>query len=135
MTTPRTSARRVAQLRAQLEDKRRQLTAGLNDLKRDVRAGGDSTRPADGQDLGDADHRDDLDLALLQIRGETLAGIDQALRRLDAGTYGTCGECGNAIASERLRALPFAARCKPCEEAREAAAASRRSAASVRIGF
>ena len=118
MNKPRRSARRILQLRALLEDRRRQLTAGLTDLIRDVRAGSDNT--TDGQDGVDADHRDDLDLTVLQMRGETLARIDAALRRLDAGTYGTCGDCGQPIAAGRLRALPFAARCRPCEEAREA---------------
>ena len=55
------------------------------------------------------------------MRGETLARIDAALRRLEAGTYGVCGDCDQPIAAERLRALPFAAGCRPCEEAREAA--------------
>jgi DnaK suppressor protein len=128
MNKPRRSARRVTQLRALLEDRRRELTAGVTDLMRDVRASGDHTRVTDGQDGVDAEHRDDLDLALLQMRGETLARIDAALRRLDAGTYGTCGDCDQPIAAERLRALPFAARCRPCEAAREARVAPRRSA-------
>ena len=97
---------------------------------RDVRARSEHTRAADGQDGADVEHRDDLDLALLQMRGETLARIDAALRRLEAGTYGICGDCDQLIASERLRALPFAARCRACEEAREAAAPPRRSASA-----
>ena len=105
-----------------------QLTAGAHRLMRDVRARNDNTRVTDGQDGVDAEHRDDLDLALLQMRGETLARIDAALRRLDAGTYGICGDCDQPIAAERLRALPFAARCRACEEAREAAATPARSA-------
>jgi RNA polymerase-binding transcription factor len=125
-----TSTRRTAQLRALLEDRRRQLTAGVTDLMRDVRARSENTRAADGQDGVDGEHRDDLDLALLQMRGETLARIDAALRRLEAGTYGICGDCNQPIASERLRALPFAARCRPCEETREAAATPRKSAAA-----
>lgn len=128
MAKRRTSARRAAQLRALLEDKRRQLTAGVTDLMRDVRERSDNTRVTDGQDGVDAEHRDDLDLALLQMRGETVARIDAALRRLEAGTYGICADCDQPIASERLGALPFAARCRPCEEAREAAAMPRRSA-------
>jgi DnaK suppressor protein len=128
MKKPKTSGRRAGQLRALLEDKRRQLTAGLTDLMRDVRERSDNTRVTDGQDGVDAEHRDDLDLALLQMRGETLARIDAALRRLEAGTYGICGDCDQAISRDRLQALPFAARCRPCEEAREAATTPRRSA-------
>jgi len=126
MKKPKTSSRRTAQLRSLLEDRRRELTAGVNDLMRDVRSRHEHTRVPDAQDGVDAEHRDDLDLALLQMRGETLARIDAALRRLEAGTYGVCGDCNQPIASERLRALPFASRCLPCEQAREAAATSRR---------
>ena len=128
MKKPKTSSRRTAQLRALLEDRRRALTAGVTDLMRDVRTRTENTRGPDAQDGVDAEHRDDLDLALLQMRGETLSRIDAALRRLEAGTYGICGDCEQPIASERLMALPFAARCRPCEEAREAAAAPKRSA-------
>jgi DnaK suppressor protein len=128
MKKPTTSSRRTAQLRALLEDRRRALTAGVTDLMRDVRTRTENTRVPDAQDGVDAEHRDDLDLALLQMRGETLARIDAALRRLEAGTYGICGDCDGPIASERLGALPFAVRCRPCEEAREAAATPRRSA-------
>ena len=130
MAKPRTTAHRAMQLRTILEDRRQQLTNGLTDLLRDVRTRTDDARITDGHDGVDGQHRDDLDLALLQMRGETLARIDAALRRLEAGVYGVCGDCDQLIASERLRALPFAARCRPCEEAREAAATSRRSAAA-----
>ena len=131
MKKPKTSTRRTAQLRALLEEKRRELTIGLADLMRDVRTRSENARASDGQDGVDAEHRDDLDLALLQMRGETLARIDAALRRLEAGSYGVCGDCNQPIASERLRALPFAARCRPCEEAREAATPQRSAPAKA----
>ncbi|GHD48737.1 TraR/DksA family transcriptional regulator [Mycetocola manganoxydans] len=43
--------------------------------------------------------------------------IQSALRRLDAGTYGLCGKCGNAIPAGRLDAVPFAASCLGCQDA------------------
>jgi DnaK suppressor protein len=55
------------------------------------------------------------------MKSETLTKIDAALRRLEEGTYGDCFECGDQISEARLRALPFAVRCKDCEEARETA--------------
>ena len=61
----------------------------------------------------------DIDLALLQMRAETVARIDASLVRLAAGQYGRCVECEQAIAERRLRALPFALRCQTCEEKRE----------------
>jgi len=64
----------------------------------------------------DDDGRQGLDLTLLEMRSSTLTAIDEALRRLDAGRYGFCHECDRPIAERRLRALPFAVRCRECEE-------------------
>jgi len=58
--------------------------------------------------------------------------VDAALRRLEEGTYGDCFECGDEIAEARLRALPFAVRCKDCEEARETAERRERMAQQKR---
>ena len=44
----------------------------------------------------------------------TVADIDEALARLDAGSYGRCAACATAIPDERLRAVPWAALCVPC---------------------
>ncbi len=46
----------------------------------------------------------------------TLAEIDAALARIDAGTYGTCVHCGEAIPTERLEFRPFAAGCVTCHQ-------------------
>jgi DnaK suppressor protein len=45
---------------------------------------------------------------------QTVREIDDALRRIDAGVYGNCVECGNPIPRERLDAVPWAALCVPC---------------------
>ena len=55
------------------------------------------------------------------MKAETVARIDAALRRLDQGGHGDCVECGEKISIERLTALPFALRCRDCEESREKA--------------
>ena len=61
------------------------------------------------------DPQDDLEFALIQMKAETAKKISDALLRLEEGTYGLCFECGEQIAQPRLRALPFALRCKDCE--------------------
>jgi DnaK suppressor protein len=61
------------------------------------------------------------------MKAETLQKINEALARLEDGKYGFCFECGDEIAEQRLRALPFAVRCKDCEEAREVAEQRERS--------
>jgi len=71
------------------------------------------------RESSEADIQEDIELALIQMKSETLAKVDDALARLEQGTYGNCFECGEEIAEKRLRALPFAVRCKDCEEHKE----------------
>jgi RNA polymerase-binding protein DksA len=52
--------------------------------------------------------------ALLEQAEAHLAEITQALERLDAGTYGTCAQCGGPIGAERLRARPAVRTCITC---------------------
>ena len=73
----------------------------------------------DQGESSEVDIQDGIGFALIQMKAETLDKIDTALQRLGEGTYGDCVECGAEIAEPRLRALPFAVRCKDCEEARE----------------
>ncbi len=75
----------------------------------------------DEAESSEAEIQDDIDFALLQMKAETLKKIRKALARLEEGSCGYCYECGEEIAEQRLRALPFAVRCKGCEEVREAA--------------
>src|SRR5690349_18377740 len=52
--------------------------------------------------------------ALLAAARERIAEVDEALHRIDTGTYGTCERCGSPIAPERLSARPFARTCITC---------------------
>jgi RNA polymerase-binding protein DksA len=52
--------------------------------------------------------------ALLAAARQRITEVDDALARLDAGTYGVCEQCGRPIAPERLAARPFARRCITC---------------------
>ncbi|MGM7672210.1 TraR/DksA family transcriptional regulator [Microbacterium sp. A93] len=45
-----------------------------------------------------------------------LQQVDDAIARMDAGTYGVCTSCGRRIPVARLRVRPFAERCVPCAE-------------------
>jgi DnaK suppressor protein len=59
------------------------------------------------------------DLAVLQTLDRTLRQIDAALARLHAGAYGACSSCSEPIPLARLRAVPFATQCVPCQEQSE----------------
>ena len=113
------AASRIAELTHMLTERRRELQDDVRSRMRDGRA----RRSTDGHDdleQSEADTQGDIAFALLQMRAATLARIDEALGRLDRGTYGTCTECQSEIPARRLRALPFAVRCQGCEERREA---------------
>jgi len=66
-----------------------------------------------------------MDFALMEMESETLRKIDDALLRLDEGTYGVCSECDESISEMRLKALPFASLCRDCQEQAEESEAAR----------
>ena len=132
---------RYTELKKMLEERRSELQAAVQGKMRDVRAestwGGKLNEVLDAVESSEADIQEDLEFALIQMKSETLNKVVDALARLDQGDYGNCFECGEEIAEKRLRALPFAVRCKDCEEAKEVAerrerqVAQRRGAASL----
>jgi len=87
----------------------------------------------DAVESSEADIQEDIEFALIQMKSETLNKINDALGRLEQGQYGNCFECGEEISEKRLRALPFAVRCKDCEEAREVAEQRERQMAARRV--
>ena len=135
--TPRS---RYSDLKQMLDERRREIQAEVQGKMRDVRAAGEGGRLNDVFDAvesSEADIQEDIEFALIQMKSETLNKINDALARLEQGDYGYCFDCGEEIAEKRLRALPFAVRCKDCEEAKENAEqrerllAQRRGASSL----
>ena len=123
-TTKRRKMRqdRYDELKAILEERRHEIIGEVQHKMRDVRNEGAAvTRQGvrDEAESSEAEIQDDIEFALLQMKAETLTKITEALSRLEEGSYGYCYECGEEVAEQRLRALPFAVRCKDCEEARE----------------
>ncbi|MGH9382758.1 MAG: TraR/DksA family transcriptional regulator [Vicinamibacterales bacterium] len=116
-----------------LRGRRRELAHEVQGKIRDARIDSIKEREVlDQAESSEVDIQDEINFALLQMKAETLSRIDAALRRLEEGTYGKCFECGDGIAEPRLRALPFAVRCKDCEEARETAEQRQRIVAQRR---
>jgi len=126
---------RYVELKRILEERRREILAQVQEKMRDVRAEGgigEGQGVLDAAESSEADIQDDIEFALIQMKSETLNRIEEALARLDEGTFGNCFECGDEISERRLRALPFAVRCKDCEEARELAERRERMSTSRR---
>jgi DnaK suppressor protein len=61
----------------------------------------------------------EMDYSLGDNTGHVLAAIDEALKRIDEGTFGTCARCGKPIAEERLEAMPHATKCIDCKRLEE----------------
>lgn len=124
--------RLYCEFRKKLEDDRHEL---LHEVEGKIRAA--RTESKDGEvfdevESSDVGNQEAIGFALIQMKAETLRKIDAALRRLGENTYGRCVECGDEIAVARLRALPFATRCRDCEEDREAAEQCERTMAMRR---
>ena len=116
---------RYGELKQMLDGRRLEIQAEVQGKMRDVREegtwGGKLNDVLDAVESSEADIQEDIEFALIQMKSETLNKINDALSRLEHGNYGNCFDCGEEIAEKRLRALPFAVRCKDCEEAREVA--------------
>ena len=102
--------------RSVLEARRRRV---IDDLRWRMARLRDETVTAPTELEADPGDAADLDASLLEIATATLHHIDRALERLDNGQYGWCTRCHRRIAAPRLRAMPFAVRCRECEAARE----------------
>ena len=113
---------RCAELTRILVERRREIMDQVQEKIRDVRTESPNSPThgvLDAAESSEADIQDEIEFALIQMKAETLNKIEEALRRLQEGTFGYCFECGEEISERRLRALPFAVRCKDCEEQRE----------------
>ena len=63
----------------------------------------------------------EIDYTLEENSEHVLSGINEALDRIESGTFGSCARCGKQIAEERLEALPYATRCIDCQRLAERA--------------
>ncbi len=122
---PQMTQSRYEDLKEMLEARKREILNEVQEKIRDVRTEnsyGKMNEVLDAGESSEADIQEDIEFALIQMKAETLSKINEALARLEEGAYGYCFECGEEISQPRLHALPFAVRCKDCEEARENAA-------------
>ena len=104
--------------RETLEDMRAQL---LRNVQAELHEGREQTKD-EGMDTYDvaSDARDkEISLILTDRDRDKLQAIDDALARIEDGTYGVCESCESDIAEGRLEALPFTRLCINCQAERE----------------
>lgn len=61
----------------------------------------------------------EFSLGLASNERKLLYELDDALKKIEEGTFGTCEDCKNLIAKNRLKAVPYARLCVKCQEKRE----------------
>ena len=99
-------------IRASLEKKLGELNARLERITKNVRSGLDSDSEERAKQLEDSAVVD----ALGNDARAEMQKIKTALRRIDAGEYDACTQCGGAIGAERLEAHPYATACIDCAQ-------------------
>jgi DnaK suppressor protein len=117
-------------LRRMLEERRREIHEKLRAIREEIPSYQDEVRDTEEQSV--TDFAQEMDFALMEMKAQTLIRIDEALQRVDQGTYGTCDDCGQEIAEARLKAVPFALMCLECQEREETLAAEERAQAPSR---
>ncbi|MDD3296549.1 MAG: TraR/DksA C4-type zinc finger protein [Candidatus Omnitrophica bacterium] len=70
-------------------------------------------------DVATDNYERDFNLGLVSNERKTIMEIDEALKRIEDGTYGICQMSGKPIAKTRLNAIPYAKYTKKCQEQRE----------------
>ncbi len=74
----------------------------------------------DEYDLASQERERELGIIMSVQDKNKLMAIEDALRRIEEGTYGYCEECGEKISKQRLKAVPFATLCVNCKAKKEA---------------
>jgi DnaK suppressor protein len=109
-------------LKTMLLERRQTLTREIDELIARHRSDQLLQREQSVADTGDRSLQDstgEQQISILEVRNRMRNQIDEALRRLEDGTYGTCEDCTREINPERLKAMPFARRCVECQQKAE----------------
>jgi DnaK suppressor protein len=97
--------------RREILDSQKPLSASMVDT---------NTRQGDLADQATGNNEVHIHLKLKQTDAKILQAIEEALRRIEHGTYGICRDCGEPIAAARLRAIPWTRSCITCKEKQNA---------------
>ena len=98
-----------------LERKRAEIltTGGVRPLAATME---NNSRQGDMADQADGNNEVHIQLKLKQTDAKILQAIEEALARLEKGSYGTCRDCGEPISPARLSAIPWTRVCITCKE-------------------
>ena len=115
----------IKQLRQLLITERAKLAEEIKSIAREAAT---SPRDASGDlsaytvhmaDMAADTYDRELSMNIASSEQELLYQIDDALKRLDDGSYGVCQQCNQPIAMSRLKAVPYASLCIACQRSKE----------------
>jgi DnaK suppressor protein len=100
---------------------KKRIAGDLSDLEEEAlrpsggeAAGNLSDVPIHPADLGTENFDEEIAVTLLENEGRILSEINDALARIEQGTFGKCENCHQEISRDRLRVLPYARYCIRC---------------------
>jgi DnaK suppressor protein len=94
-------------------------TAQMEDNARNRDHSRTTAMPTDMAELGTGNFDQELTLRVLGSEEDTLDQIEAAIERIEDGSFGRCGRCGEKIPKIRLDAIPYAADCVRCASKQE----------------
>jgi DnaK suppressor protein len=109
----------VSTFRESLLRKRAEVlaTGGIKPLQNSME---NNSRQGDLADQASGNNEVHIQVKLRQTDAKILAAIEEALTRIEKGTYGVCRDCGEPISDARLNAIPWTRVCITCKERQSA---------------
>jgi len=117
MAETKLTKKELDDLRTRLQAEEVELQTQLTTIEEDTFATtqsemvGDVGLDDESADAGTATFEREKDLSIENNVRDLLQKISRALKRIDAGTYGTCDRCGKPIEKQRIKALPYVDLC------------------------
>jgi DnaK suppressor protein len=124
----------MADLRQQLLDLKAKLLEEM-ELESKAEREGNKDEGLDTYDLATEERDREINFILSNRERNKVKNIDDALERMEEGSYGVCDACGLEIAEERLAAMPFTRLCRDCQQDQEREARSQRRAEDERNAY
>jgi DnaK suppressor protein len=106
----------LTRLKDELLRKRAELLAASTGTKPLPESADVNSRQGDLADQASGNNEVHIALKLKQTDGKILQAIEEALVRMDKGTYGVCRDCGEQVATARLEAIPWTRVCIACKQ-------------------
>lgn len=105
--------------RAILLDILRQLGAKVERMEESVLVSDEGASLDESEEFGSEGYSRDFQLGLIENEDEILQSVQEALDRIDGGTFGACESCEELIPDRRLAVVPYAKFCVKCQAAAE----------------